>query len=66
MRQVRLWTTFSLLGLVVLFTLQNVAEVELSFLIWTFKMPRAVLVFAILVIGIVAGWILRGTGRTEP
>ena len=59
MRQIRLWATFVLLGLVVLFTLQNVKVVDLTFLVWTFSMPRAVLVFLILIVGIIAGWILR-------
>jgi uncharacterized integral membrane protein len=59
MRQVRLWATFVLLGLVVLFTLQNVTVVDLTFLIWTFRLPRALLVFLILIVGFVAGWILR-------
>lgn len=66
MRQLRVWTGFGLLGMVILFTVQNVAVVEITFVVWTFKMPRAVLVFVILLIGVIAGWILRSIRTARP
>jgi putative membrane protein len=47
-----------LAGLIVLFTLQNAEMVELRFLFWTWSMPRAVMIFGVLVTGILLGWIL--------
>jgi uncharacterized integral membrane protein len=45
-----------LTGLVVLFLIQNVGSMEVRFLLWSFVMPRSLLLFIVLVIGIVAGW----------
>ncbi len=45
------------LGVVVLFTIQNVAVVEVSFLFWTLKLPRAILLFVIFAAGALVGWI---------
>lgn len=47
-----------LLGIVVLFTLQNTEPVNIAFLFWTFAMSRAVLVFLVLVAGVAAGFLL--------
>jgi putative membrane protein len=47
-----------LAGLIVLFTLQNAEVVELRFLFWTWSMPRAVMIFGVLVTGLLLGWIL--------
>lgn len=44
---------------VVFFTLQNAETVELRFLIWTLAAPRAVMVFGVLAIGMIMGWILH-------
>ena len=48
-----------LAGIAVLFIIQNVAVVELTFLFWTLSMSRALLMFLILTIGIILGWLLR-------
>jgi uncharacterized integral membrane protein len=53
----RHWINLTLVGLVILFTLQNIAFVEVSFLFWSFELPRALLVFLIFVIGVVSGWL---------
>ena len=62
-RDIRVWVTIGILGLVVLFTLQNVVTVEVTFLFWTVKLPRAILLFVVLAIGILLGWILKSVHR---
>jgi putative membrane protein len=49
-----------LAGLAVLFTIQNVAVVEIRFLFWTLSMSRSLLIFFLLVIGVIVGWLLHG------
>ena len=60
-----------LAGLVVLFLIQNVGSMEVRFLVWSFFMPRSLLLFIVLAIGIVAGWFwhslsLRRRVHPEP
>lgn len=50
-----------LAGLAVVFIIQNVAVVELTFLAWTISMSRALLIFFILSIGFVLGWLMHGS-----
>lgn len=45
-------------GVVVVFVVQNVAMVEIGFLFWSFTLPRSLLIFSVLAIGIVIGWML--------
>jgi uncharacterized integral membrane protein len=49
-----------LVGLVVVFVVQNAEVVELRFLFWTAAMSRALLLFIVLALGILIGWLLRG------
>jgi len=49
-----------LVGLVVLFIIQNVAIVEIQFLFWATQMPRSLLMFLLLAIGVIIGWFLHG------
>lgn len=49
-----------LVGLVVLFIIQNVAIVEIQFLFWAAHMPRSLLMFLLLAIGVIIGWFLHG------
>jgi putative membrane protein len=45
------------LGAVALiFTVQNVAAVEVNFLVWTVSMSRALLILFTLALGILIGW----------
>ena len=60
MMHFKLILSLILTGLVVLFVVQNVAVVEISFLIWSFAMSRALLVFFVLAAGILIGWLLHG------
>ncbi len=57
--KVRLTVTMVLLALVVLFTLQNIEAVTITFLLWQFSLPRALLLFLVLVTGVVVGWVLH-------
>ncbi|WP_019557804.1 lipopolysaccharide assembly protein LapA domain-containing protein [Thiomicrorhabdus arctica] len=56
---VKLVSISILVGLVVLFILQNVVVAEIQFLFWSIQMPRSVLMFVLLVIGIIIGWFLH-------
>jgi uncharacterized integral membrane protein len=49
-----------LVGLAVLFIIQNVAVVEIQFLFWATQMPRSLLMFLLLAIGVIIGWFLHG------
>ena len=46
-------------GLAVLFIIQNVAVVEIQFLFWATQMPRSLLMFLLLAVGIIIGWFLH-------
>lgn len=48
-----------LVGLAVIFVIQNVAIVEIQFLLWSFQMSRSLLIFLLLVIGVIIGWFLH-------
>jgi uncharacterized integral membrane protein len=48
----------ALIGLVIVFTLQNTEVLNVEFLIWSFSLRRAVLLFVVLLIGIVIGYVL--------
>ena len=48
-----------LIGLFVLFIVQNVAVVEITFLFWSFQVSRVLLLFLALLIGMIIGWILH-------
>ncbi len=52
-----------LAAIIVFFTLQNVEIVELRLLLWKLSMPRALMIFSVLVVGIVLGWILSELKR---
>ncbi len=50
----------TLTGLSILFVIQNVAFVEIQFLFWAIQMPRSLLMFLLLAIGVVIGWFIHG------
>jgi len=50
-------------GLAVIFILQNATVVDVQFLVWTVSLSRALLMFILLALGIVIGWILNGVMR---
>ena len=52
-----------LLMLVAIFAIQNATIVEIRLLFWQVAIPRGVLIFLMLGIGIVIGWFLRAMFR---
>jgi len=60
MNDLKLYLVLALIGLVVVFTLQNVVVVDIRFLFWSFSMSRALMIFFTLAVGVVIGWLLRG------
>jgi putative membrane protein len=56
----RLVTGLLLGCLIVLFIVQNAAVVEIRLLFWTFAMSRALMIFLVLAIGMVLGWLTHG------
>ena len=59
----KLISTLILIGVVVIFVIQNVTVVEIKFLLWSFEMSRSLLYFIIIAIGIVSGWLLNSYYR---
>ena len=67
----KLTVSLILTGLAVLFVVQNAAVVEVRFLFWTITMSRALMIFFLLAIGILIGWLSRSyvehkRQRNEP
>jgi len=56
----KLLLILTLAGLAVLFIIQNVAVVEIQFLFWSARMPRSLMMFLLLALGIIIGWFLHG------
>ncbi len=46
-------------GLIIIFTLQNTQVVEIRLFFWKVVMSRALMIFIILAVGVILGWILR-------
>jgi uncharacterized integral membrane protein len=49
----------ALAGVAVIFIIQNVAAVDVNFLLWTVSMSRALLIILTLGIGFLLGWFVR-------
>jgi len=49
----------ALAGLALIFTVQNVAPVDVTFLVWTISMSRALLIVFTLSTGFLLGWFLH-------
>lgn len=56
---IKLVVGIALIALVVVFTLQNTQTVEITLLLWTVSMSRAVMIFLVFLLGLVSGWILH-------
>lgn len=52
-----------LMCLIVVFIIQNAAVVEIRLLFWTIVMSRVLLMFIVLAIGILVGWLLKSYSR---
>jgi hypothetical protein len=78
MSNVKLFVILAAASLLVIFTIQNAAEIEVNLFFWSITTRRAFLVFGVLVIGILIGWIFHSisahrkdqaaprSGPTEP
>jgi uncharacterized integral membrane protein len=49
--------------LVIVFIVQNIEMVEVSFLAWTISVNRAVMVLVVFAVGVFLGWIVGSLGR---
>lgn len=63
--KVKLVVGIVLLVLVLVFTFQNTALVQINFLFWDVELSRALLIFMTTAIGFVAGWFLRSVLRSR-
>ena len=63
MARIRLVLALFLLVAVVVFTAQNFQVVDVRFLAWKLEMSRAVLLFGVLGIGFVLGWLASSFRR---
>ncbi|MBU1995230.1 DUF1049 domain-containing protein [bacterium] len=54
-----------LFALIVLFIFQNVAMVEIQFLFWSAQIPRSLLMFLLLALGILIGWLLHAHYKSK-
>ena len=52
-----------LAGMAAVFLIQNAASADMTFLFWTLSMSRALLMFLILSLGFILGWLLHGSFR---
>lgn len=59
----KLLASLALLGLLVIFSVQNYEVVQLRFLVWQIDMSRAILLFLVLAFGIGIGWTLATLRR---
>jgi uncharacterized integral membrane protein len=58
-RSVKFWAVVAAITLLVVFTLQNTASVEMHLLVWTVTTSAAFLVLIAAVLGLAVGWVLR-------
>ncbi len=49
----------ALLLMVVIFTLQNATVIDVRLFFWTLSISRALLIFIVLSVGVLIGWLLR-------
>jgi putative membrane protein len=54
-----------LIGLVIIFVLQNTQVVEVRFLLWTTSMSRALMLLGTLAVGLIGGWLLTLPKRSK-
>jgi putative membrane protein len=55
----KLFLSLALAGLAVLFVIQNVAVVEVRFLLWGLHMTLSVMIFLLFAGGLIVGWLLH-------
>jgi uncharacterized integral membrane protein len=55
--------TFGLFVFVMIFAVQNAADVDIKLLFWHVNFPRSLLIFMMLMIGMIIGWFARSLFR---
>ena len=60
---IKLIVATALIVLVMIFAVQNAAVVDIRLLFWDVALPRSLLIFMMLLIGVVIGWFLRSVFR---
>tara|TARA_R110000868_G_scaffold22983_8_gene93607 strand:- start:8653 stop:8946 length:294 start_codon:yes stop_codon:yes gene_type:complete len=58
-RHIKLWIVGGLLAVLGLFAFQNIAQVELTVLFWSFQTSRIVVIGSSFLLGGVVGWLLK-------
>lgn len=53
----RLIASFALIVSALLFIFQNIGVIEIRFLFWSIAMSRSLLLFLVLLIGVIIGWL---------
>lgn len=48
-----------IIAIIVIFIMQNAAVVEIHLLFWTISMSRILLMFILLAVGMITGWLLN-------
>lgn len=61
--KLRLILTSALLLVVMVFAIQNSETVQVEFLFWGLSLPRSLLIFLLLFVGILIGWFSRAAVR---
>lgn len=59
----KLFIAIGLILLVMIFAVQNAATVDIRLLFWDVALPRSLLIFMMLLIGVLIGWFLRSVYR---
>ena len=59
MKNVKVIFSLILIGLVVIFSIQNADVVSVHFLTWNFTISLALLVFIVLAFGLLSGWLMQ-------
>jgi len=54
-----------LIAVVLIFVIQNTQIVEFQFLVWTFPISRALMLFGTLAVGVIAGFLLAFPKRRQ-
>jgi len=61
----KLTLSLILVGVVLLFTLQNTQIVEVQLLFWKLSMSRVLLILLLLVVGAILGWVAHSVYRNR-
>ncbi len=59
MSTVKITSLITILILVVVFTLQNTEQVEITFLLWHISLSRALMLFLVFTLGLLTGFVLH-------